>query len=340
MDRKAKDVRRRGDEDAKLLPQRAAALISAVFIMLALLFSAAFPGDFRLLMADSMRSRPVVSVKSAATPAPTSDLSILIRLADVDKDVSPDVIIKLMNMTADSEGISLRGDEPKVLVYHTHNTEAYTETPESTYVSSGLWRTEDNERNVVAVGEELCRILNEEYGICAIHATEQHEKPLITTAYSRSLETVLSYKERYPSLEIFIDLHRDGVPETGYEDDYVTVDGKPCARMMFVVGTGKSGKNSQTDPGGTSAADEDMPDFESNYALAARLTETLLSYNDKFMRNVRVKSGKYNQQVSSKCLLVEVGHNANTLEQAMNSMEYLARAIAELEPDYNKKAPS
>ena len=48
------------------------------------------------------------------------------------------------------------------------------------------------------------------------------------------------------------------------------------------------------------------------------------------MRNIRVKSGKYNQQVSNKCLLVEVGHNANTLEQAKNSMIYLARAINEL----------
>ena len=96
------------------------------------------------------------------------------------------------------------------------------------------------------------------------------------------------------------------------------------------MGTGKSGRTSQFGPVETEGIAAETPDFEANFALAQKLTETLLSYNDRFMRNINIKSGKYNQQVSDKCLLIEVGHNGNTLEQAKNSMTWLARAIAGL----------
>lgn len=325
-----------GGETA-ILRERASALLAALFIMLALLFSAALGEDEKQLV--SAVSRPQAKPTAAAlTPAPTltpkADPTLLIRLADVDKDVSPEVIIKLIGADMNNEPVPLAGDEPRVLVYHTHDTEAYRQVPGEEYEASGHFRTEDESKNVYAVGEELCRILREDYGILAIHAGEKHEKPLITSAYSRSLETMHSYKEKYPSLEMFIDLHRDGVSDTGFEDDFVTAEGLECARMMFVVGTGKSGKSSQFAPSESPDTQNDMPDFESNYGLAVRLTEKLLSYNERFMRNIRVKSGKYNQQVSDKCLLVEVGHNGNTLTQAKNSMRFLARAIAELDaPD-------
>ena len=322
--------------EAALLRERAGGLLAALFIMLALLFSAALgEGERQLIVSIAEPGLPQAAQTAAPspepTPEPTQDPTLLIRLADVDKDVSPEVIIKLIGAEAERAKLTLAGDEPRVLVYHTHDTEAYRQVPGAEYEPSGSFRTEDDSNNVYAVGEELCRILREDYGILAIHAGEKHEKPLITSAYSRSLETMRSYKQKYPGLEMFIDLHRDGVSDTGYEGDLVTVDGLECARMMFVVGTGKSGKSSQYAPSEAPDTQNDMPDFESNYALAVRLTETLLSYNERFMRNIRVKSGKYNQQVSGKCLLVEVGHNGNTLQQAKNSMIYLARAIAALE---------
>lgn len=317
-------------EELRRLMERAASLLAAVGVLLTLLFSKAFPKELTALTAALTGPQSAVSaVDDDDLPSPTPYLSI--RLADVDKDVSPEVVIRLMGLTPVSSKVKLKGDEPRILVYHTHDTEAYRPTPDSSYTPTGDCRTEDASKSVFAVGEELCRILREEYGIIAIHAEERHEKPLITSAYSRSLETMRRYKQMYPSIEMFIDLHRDGVADTGFENDFVTVDGLECARMMFVVGTGKSGKSSQNAPSEDPDTVNDMPDFESNYALALRLTETLISYDPRFMRNVRVKSGKYNQQVSSRCLLVEVGHNANTLEQALNSMNYLAKAIASLE---------
>lgn len=316
------------------LMERASSLTAAIFLLLALMLSAGLPGsaqsEIAAIMAPINPKEAIAEVTAAPEPRPTEGPLPEVRLADVDNDVSAEVIVRLINVEKSSASLALSGDEPTVLVYHTHDTEAYRPVPGSEYVPSGDFRTEDDEKNVYAVGEELCRILREDYGIIAIHAPEKHEKPLITTAYSRSLETMLRYKEEYPTLEMFIDLHRDGVADTGYEDDFVTVDGKECARMMFVVGTGKSGKSSQYGPEETEGVAAQAPDFESNYALAVRLTETLLSYNDRFMRNIRVKSGKYNQQVSSQCLLVEVGHNGNTLEQAKNAAAFLAKAIAEL----------
>ena len=326
-------VRRREKEidETRGLRERASALTAAVALLLALLLSTAFNDETRSFMLGVLRPQPVVLSNPEVTPSP--DPRVFIRLADVDCDVSTDIIIRLANTAPKT--LELKSGEPTVLIYHTHDSEAYRQTEDSTYTPTGNCRTDDMERNVFAVGEELKRILEEEYGIIAVHAPEKHEKPVLTQAYSRSLETMLYYKEKYPTITMFIDLHRDGVEDTGYENDFVTVDGLECARMMFVVGTGESGKSSQYAPAPTGEgpladAERAMPDFESNYALASALTETLLSYNGRFMRNIRVKSGKYNQQVSSQCLLIEVGHNGNTLEQAKNSMIYLAKAIAEI----------
>ena len=312
--------------DVKESFERIAALVCAVLLAAGYCLFGGLPEDAAGALLDIMRPREArVSREEHGTDPETG---IWIRLADIDKDVGPEVIVRLLGVR-DNGAFGLAGDEPAVLIYHTHDTEAYRPTEDSQYVPSGSFRTEDDSRNVYAVGEELKRILKEEYGVTAIHAAEKHEKPLLTEAYSRSLETMLFYKEKYPSIVMFIDIHRDGVSDTGYEDDFVTVDGLECARMMFVVGTGTSGKSSQYAPDPPEGEEPPAPDFESNYALAAALTERLLSYNERFMRNIRVKSGNYNQQVSSMCLLVEVGHNGNTLEQAKNSMIYLARAIAE-----------
>ncbi len=309
--------------------ERTAALIAGVFAMLLLLISSLFSSDILMIMTGL--TEPLFDIQSTSyasrqealeTPAAT-ELSI--RLADVDSDVSQDIVIQLMGVTAELidsiNKLDLSGGGPKILIYHTHNTEAYTQTDKYSYVESGDWRTNDVTRSVIAVGDELARILREDYGIEVIHDTTEHEPPLITTAYSRSLITMEYYKQLYPSLEMYIDLHRDAYEINGVNTDYAVIDGVQVARMMFVVGTGK---------GATGNGSEPLPDFESNYALAVNLTETLLSYNDHLMRKVRVKSGRYNQHVSNKCILVEVGHNANTLEEALAAMPYLARAIAEV----------
>ena len=194
MDESERTKRRERAAALKGLRERASALLAAVIIMLALLFTASFPREVRELMADAMRPGEAASPRVTKPPLQTDDASLFIRLAEVDADLGPEITVRLIEAASHESGVELKGDEPRVLVYHTHNTEAYRPTEGSGYEASGLYRTEDNENNVIAVGEELCRILREDYGIIAIHATEQHEKPLITTAYSRSFQTALKYK--------------------------------------------------------------------------------------------------------------------------------------------------
>ena len=242
-------------------------------------------------------------------------------LADFDEGVSNRIRLELLNVVP-PEKINLSGTEPRVLIYHTHTTEAYTPTNKYPYIECGEWRTRQNDRNVVALGEKLAKLLSETYGIVALHDTTDHEPPKLDTSYERSLITMRRYKEQYPTITLFIDLHRDayGSSAAGTKD-FVTVDGKEVARMMFVVGTGK---------GATGTGYGEMPDFAANFALAKKMTERLAQYHPNLMRDIRVKNGRYNQHVSSQCLLVEVGHNANTFEQALNAVELLAQAIADV----------
>ena len=208
----------------------------------------------------------------------------------------------------------LRSEQPTILIYHTHTTEAYTQTEQNRYTESGEWRTTDNTKNVVAVGEALKEILERDYGFLVIHDTTDHEPPKLATAYERSLVTMQTYHERYPSIVLFLDLHRDAYTAESAPTDYLTVDGTETARLMFVVGKGEKYA--------------EKPYFEADYALAQRISQHLNSIAEKLARPVRVKTGRYNQHVAPNCLLVEVGHNANTLEQAIASMPYLAESIA------------
>lgn len=201
---------------------------------------------------------------------------------------------------------------PQILIYHTHTTEAYTQTKENPYTQTSSFRTREQDKSVVAVGEALKKELEEVYGYEVIHDMTDHEPPKLATAYQRSEQTMAAYKEKYPSLEIFIDLHRDASSDS---TDYVLVNGQPAARVMCVVGQGEKY--------------EIKPDFESNLALAQAFTDSLNRQWQGLGRKVRIKPGRYNQHLSSKSLLLEVGHNANTLEQALQAVPAIAKALHE-----------
>lgn len=250
-------------------------------------------------------------------PVPTPSVG-----TDIAADVGEGIRVELLTITQ-SPMVDLTGTEPKVLIYHTHTTEAYFQTPAHSYTECGEWRTHENEHNIVAVGEKLAALLREQYGIAVIHDITDHEPPKLATSYSRSMKTMEKYREQYPSITMYIDVHRDsyGTKRTVTEPkDYIMIDGKEVARLMFVVGTGE---------GATGTGYGEMPDFAANYALARRITESLAAVNPGLARNIRVKTGRYNQHISNQCLLVEIGHNANTLEQALNAVDYLAAAIGE-----------
>ncbi len=287
------DKRRR----EKLDRLRRAAGILAFIAALALTLTA----GYRLKGALNARQRERAAL--AATPAPPAQTALL--LAATPAPTSASAVPALSHATATPA--------PRIVVYHTHATEAYAQTERYSYEESGKWRTKNESRNVIAVGKCLSALLRDK-GYFVLHDTQNHEPPKLSSAYSRSEETMRRYVSEYGTVDYFIDVHRDasGTP------DFAEIAGEEVARLMFVVGTGA---------GATGTGFDEMPDYERNRAFAQAITDQLLLTSERLARDVRVKTGRYNQHLPAVCLLVEVGHNQNTLEQALAAVPYLAEAI-------------
>ncbi|HWR24111.1 MAG TPA: stage II sporulation protein P [Feifaniaceae bacterium] len=255
-----------------------------------------------------MMSVPMVYAAEPEAPVPPEP-DISISRVDIMPEVGDEMRIEVLSPKA-QPSVELGGPEPRILIYHTHATEAYAEAEDND------WRTQDQSENIIAVGELLAKILREQYGCNVIHDKTNHEPPVLATSYSRSEVTMKRYKQTYPSLTLFIDVHRDAGAGLATE-----IGGERVARMMFVVGTGE---------GATGKGYKEMPDFESNYALALAVTNKLAEIDNELPRNIRVKVGRYNQHVSNQCLLLEVGDNKNTLQEALNAVPYFAQALMEV----------
>lgn len=255
---------------------------------------------------DGAAAQQDAILREAAIPQTPAPLRISVR--------ETELITETVSVTASSA--------PRVLIYHTHASEAYLPTADEPYTPSGSWRTLDNGRNVVAIGALLQKTLREEYGIEAVHDTENYELPKLATAYNRSLAAMERHTAENPSIELYIDVHRDAYGENAENVplDYLELSGEQVARIMLVVGTGE---------GATGGGFPELPDFEANLRLAETVNSNLRAADERLARDIRVKTGRYNQHVSDRCMLVEVGHTANTLSQAKNAVPYLARAVAE-----------
>ena len=199
---------------------------------------------------------------------------------------------------------------PTVLIYHTHTHEAYAQDSDDPYEAIETWRTIDEEHSVVRVGTALADALTA-LGYNVTHDTTDHEQDALSSAYERSLLTLKNYPEHF---DLRIDLHRDAYVD-GLEDHFIGPDGEDRAQIMLLVGRGDDYT------GG------DRPPYEANLAFAQRLTSVINEQMPGLCRNVTVKKGRYNQHVDERCILVEVGHNLNTLKQALASVPTLARAL-------------
>ncbi len=210
------------------------------------------------------------------------------------------------------------GPRGTILIYHTHTNEAYMRTPGETYRETEAWRTDDQNYSVVRVGEALSELLANR-GFDVTHDVTDHEPPELATAYERSLNTVEGYKEHF---DLYIDLHRDAYTPAAYRTLSVVAGGEDVAQLMMLVGNGKG-------------FDDDPAYFPRNLTFAKKLTSKLNQLSPGICQDVMVKNGRYNQHVGLS-ILVEAGHNRNTLMQAIASMPYLADAISDLLNERNR----
>lgn len=206
-----------------------------------------------------------------------------------------------------------------MLIYHTHTYEAYTATEAYPYTSKEKWRTSSPDRNVVAVGSYLSKLLTDA-GVSVTHDTTPYEPPKLSTAYQRSLEMLQKRQQNGESYDLYIDLHRDAYSK-GNGPNTVDTPSGASARLLMLIGKGT---------GQTGAGYDIKPDWESNRTIAQTLTNRLNLQCEGICRPVSLKSGRYNQHVAPCCVLIEVGNNQNTLEEALAAMPYLANAICAL----------
>lgn len=201
---------------------------------------------------------------------------------------------------------------PRVYLYHTHTYEAYEMTEDAPYHALQSWRTADEQNNVVRVGEALADALRAA-GITVYHDKTAYEPPKLSTAYARSLSALQKTLRNEP-YDLYIDIHRDSY-SAGNGPNTVQLDGADAARLMFLIGKG------------TGSALDEKPDYERNTRIAAFLKEHLNARCDGLCREIKAKSGRYNQHIAPACLLLEVGNNKNTLKEALHTISPLAGAI-------------
>lgn len=267
---------------------------------------------FVLLQSSSTNEDPAGTsyTSTVAMPASALEAKAVSAFASKGTVLSPSSLQIEIVPDATKEPAQL--DALRILIYHTHTHEAYAQSDGQSYAAIETWRTLDEEYSVVRVGRALADELRK-LGFEVVHDTRDHEQNSLDNAYIRSLETLENYAEQGETFDLCIDLHRDAyVPGLASSIKHNGID---YAQLMFLIGRGDAYQG------------KDKPDYEANLSFAQRLTSDLNTSIPGICRNVTVKQGRYNQHTAKHSILVEVGHNLNSLDQALSSTIPLANAL-------------
>ena len=205
--------------------------------------------------------------------------------------------------------IDTSGDGPQILIYHTHSQEGYKDS-----------KAGDAKTSVIGVGDRLTELL-EEKGFKVLHHKGKYDVGKRDRAYSVAASNLQKILEENPSIQVVIDLHRDGVAESTH---LVTEqNGKKMAQIMFFNGL------SRTTATGDIAYLKN-PYIADNLAFSFQMQLAAAEYYPDFTRRIYLKGYRYNMHFCPKSLLVEVGAQTNTYEEAENAMEPLADILAKV----------
>ena len=197
--------------------------------------------------------------------------------------------------------LSTPADQPQILIHHTHSQEGYADS------------TGDASTSIVAVGEYLTQLLRE-YGFNVIHDTGAYDVIDHQNAYSYAGPAVEQILAEHPSIEVVIDMHRDGIKEGHLVTE---VNGKQTAKIMFFNGLSRTTANGDLEY-------LYNPYLQDNLAFSLQMKLAAEEYYPGFTRANYLKGYRYNLHYVPKSMLVEVGAQTNTVEEAMNAMEPLA----------------
>ena len=208
---------------------------------------------------------------------------------------------------------------PLVLIIHTHGTEAYSKNGAISFPEEerDYARTADTDKNVVAVGRALVDELIKN-GIPTAHCTILHDSVQYKDSYARAEDTIKRYLAEYPTIKLVIDVHRDSIVRSSGEvvRPVTEYNGQAAAQVMCVVGSSWAG--------------DECPTWEDNLSLALKLRRELNEECDSICRPTYLKGNTYNQEIAPYSLLLEVGSQGNSLEEAMLSAKLVGKTLSKL----------
>lgn len=210
-------------------------------------------------------------------------------------------------LSAKDLSIEKSGNGPQILIYHTHSQEGFVDS------ISG-----DDSTNIQGVGEHLAQILRDTYGYQVLHHTGEYDVETRNDAYARSLPEISRILDENPTIQVVIDLHRDEVPESTRL--VMDLDGRPTARFMFFNGLSRT----KTTGDITYLYNKNLED---NLAFSFQMQRKAVEYYPGLTRKIYLKGYRYNMHLASRYLLIELGAQNNTLEEAMNACDPLAHIL-------------
>lgn len=224
--------------------------------------------------------------------------------------LSDDMLVEINNINAmiSKEEIKLQKAN-SVLIYHTHTDEAFLKG-EKDYVETSTGRTKNQDYSIVKVGDTFKNSLINS-GFSVVHDKADNVKNGFYNAYDTSYQTIKQYIGK---TDIYVDMHRDAY--SGKEPNFILQNDREYAYIAFVVANGENYN--------------EKPNWQENYKLAKILTDKLNEICPGISKGIIFKDKRFNQHISTSCLLVEMGNEKNTIEQVNASAEILAKAFSEV----------
>ena len=269
------------------------------------------------LIGEDIQSQEIVTTSGTAIDTSMEKLSdyeyLLGNFYTVDSSTMADPeLLNAQKLLAKDLKINALSDGPKVLIYHTHSQEAFADSIAG-----------DVNTTIVGIGSYLASILNQKYGIETLHHTGVYDyvdgKLDRSKAYQLAEPEIQAILSANPSIEVVIDLHRDGVADTTH---LVTqINGKPTAQIMFFNGLSRTRAN-----GDISYLAN--PYIEDNLAFSLQMQIAATDKYPGFTRHIFLRAYRYNMNFKPKTLLIEAGAQTNTVEEMKNAMEVLADTLS------------
>ncbi|SHO54005.1 stage II sporulation protein P [Anaerocolumna xylanovorans] len=219
-----------------------------------------------------------------------------------------DAIFDAEKMLSMDMTLKAKTDKPQILIYHTHSQEAFSDSREGA-----------EDETVVGVGNVLVNILEKDYGYNVVHDKTKYDMMGgyldRNLAYNYAADGVSKILKKNPTIEVIIDLHRDGGNKR-----VVTINGEKVANVMLFNGLSRNSKG------------EDIgylynPNLQANLAFSLQLQLKGRELFPGYMYKNYLKGFRFNLHLRKKSILAEVGTINNTVAEEKNSMKYLAEVL-------------